>query len=341
VIEIPIGSQQTLQAGEVASFSEGTRGVVDIRLTPEGNQFILVGLRVGRTTLLTLDHAGQERLYQISVVDPASGGPTRPTVDYGPGTVSPRANVRLDVFFVQLSEDYNHQVGLSWPTSLGPAPFEASVNLKTGQLVDASAVVAGEILPRLDLAQARGWAKTLRKAAVVTANGTEATFSGGGEVNVPVLTGLGGSLQQVSFGSLVRVRPRYDPLSGRIELSVTADVSDLASDHGTGVPGRSTAKLVSVVNLELGQSLALAGLTSESQARDHAGIPWLSQIPIVGGLFGTHGDQLERVRNVMFIVPTVIDAIPARKRDAIRRALEAYRAYDGDLEDVQLLEVQP
>ena len=54
--------------------------------------------------------------------------------------------------------------------------------------------------------------------------------------------------------------------SARIELAIDAEVSDLTSDRGSGVPGRVTASIDSVVNLELGQSLVLAGLIAHSEA---------------------------------------------------------------------------
>ena len=49
-----------------------------------------------------------------------------------------------------------------------------------------SVVVEDEALLRLDMAQAAGYAKLVRQAAVITQNGAEAQFSGGGEVNIPV-----------------------------------------------------------------------------------------------------------------------------------------------------------
>lgn len=337
-IEIPIGSQQLLPAVGIKSYSEGVSGIVDVRLTPEGTHFIVVGIRLGRTSLLMLTEDGRERLYDLRVTQPDATGPS---VDYGPGTVAARANIRLDVYFVQLNESYGHQLGMGFPGVLGGADLSASFDFKSGHFLDTTAVITGQALPQLDLAQSDGWAKVLRRAAVVTANGAEAKFSGGGEVNVPVSGGLGTGLHQIEFGSLIRVRPRYDSESGRIELSVAADVSDLANDHGTGVPGRNTAALNTLVNLELGQSLVLAGIASDSQARDHTGIPWLSQIPILGGLFGSHSERSEHMRNVIFIVPTVIDALPASAREDIKRALLRYRDYTGDIDERPLLEIEP
>lgn len=336
IIELGVGEQKLLPTENVESFSEGTKGIADIRITPDGKSFLLVGTSPGRTTLLLIFTDGHQTQYVIEV----GGGEPEPALveNRNPDRVEARDNIRLDVYFVQVSDEYSHQLGLSWPSNIGAdVAVQANVDLQLGQLTSATAVIGEQVLPRLDMAQATGWAKLLRKAAVITANGTEASFSGGGEINVPITGGLGGSLQKVSYGSQIKVLPRYDRETGRIEIALSADVSDLASDHGTGVPGRSTSQLQAVVNLELSQALVLAGLDSQSERMSHSGLPWLSQIPILGALFGTHAKAAEQMRNLIFIVPTVVDAVPSSARERIRRALATYADFDGDVEGTSLL----
>src|SRR5690606_16791106 len=100
-----------------------------------------------------------------------------------------------------------------------------------------------QALLRLDMAQAAGWAKLMRQAAVITQNGAKARFSGGGEVNIPVQGSLTTGIHRISFGSSIEVLPRYDASSGRIEIELRADVSDLTDDRGTGTPGRTVSEL--------------------------------------------------------------------------------------------------
>ena len=233
------------------------------------------------------------------------------------------------------------RVGVQWPASYGGGALTAQVDLLSGSFEQATAAVTDQALPRLDLAQSAGWARILRQASVITANGTEATFSGGGEMNLPVQTSLGVGVRQISFGSTVSVQPRYDRESGRVELTLHAEVSDLASDHGSGIPGRTTSSLDSLVNLELGESLVIAGLSASSAAGNKSGLPLLSQIPIVGALFGTHSGQNEASENLIFIVPSVVDAVSNDARDQVRRALANAKAFEGDLEKHALREREP
>jgi pilus assembly protein CpaC len=307
-----------------------------VRLTKDASQFIVVALAPGQTTLLFLMRDGTEQHYRITVTDP-----DRPQRGKrGAGNVEARDNIRLDFYFVQMNKNYGHQIGIGYPSSVAPT-FSAAFNVKSGQLDSATAVIADQALPRLDMAQSSGWAKVMRQAAVVTANGEKATFSGGGEVNVPIQNALSSSVLKIEFGSEIVVEPVYDAKSGRVELRLHADISELEGDRGTGVPGRTTATLDTVVNLELGQSLVLGGLTAKSERSSKTGIPVLSQIPILGALFGSHGHSEDETENVVLIVPSVVDSVSMQDRARLRAALEQYTAYSGDIEDVSLVPAAP
>lgn len=335
MISLAVGEQRVLASEGVQSFSEGVEGIVDVRLTRDGSHFVVVAKRPGTTSLLLIRQDGSEQHYAIDVFDPVESEASRPQVD-PVGAVAPRDNIRLDFYFVQLANDDRLDIGMAWPAQVGGGSLSASFDLMAGRFTHATAAVTDQALPRLDMAQSRGWAKLRRQAAVITANGTEATFAGGGELNVPIEGGLSASVRAIEFGSEIRVLPRYDRESGRIELHIHADVSDLASDRGTGVPGRITSTLDSVVNLELGQSLVLAGLSAHSESGSRSGLPVLSQIPILGALFGSHASRAEGSENVIFIVPTVVESISPRSRETIDEALRVFREYDGDLEAARL-----
>lgn len=330
--ELQLGEQRVLPTDGVRSYSEGVKGIVDVRLTKDASQFVIVALRPGATTLLLLMLDGTERHYQITVVD--QNAPKRDKQQSE--TVEARDNIRLDFYFVQVSRNNAYQIGIGWPGSVAPT-FNAAYDVKAGVLDSATAIISNQALPRLDMAQTAGWAKVMRQAAVVTANGDKASFAGGGEVNIAIQSALQSGIQKIPFGSQIDVEPHYDSSTGRIELKLHADVSELDSDRGTGVPGRITATLDTVVNLELGQSLILAGLTARSEHSSKAGLPGLSQIPILGVLFGSHSHSEEESENVTIIVPSVVDAVSMEDRKRLDDALRQYDGFSGDLDDVDFV----
>jgi pilus assembly protein CpaC len=66
-LNLAVGENQTLPAADVKSYSEGAPGVAEIKLTPNGSQFVIAGQRPGSTTLLLLKRDGSELTYNINV----------------------------------------------------------------------------------------------------------------------------------------------------------------------------------------------------------------------------------------------------------------------------------
>jgi pilus assembly protein CpaC len=255
--------------------------------------------------------------------------------------ITERDNIRLDFYFVQVSDSYTHNIGVGWPAFIGGqriSTFGARLDLTGPTLANATIAIANQPLPRLDLLQANGWARIARQAALVTANGNEATFRSGGELNVRLVGGLQNTLATIRYGSEIKVLPKYDRDTGRVELTVSAEVAELADSAGGDFPGRVLSHVETLVNLEMGQAVMLAGIQADSESRSASGLPGLSQIPVLGVLFGTNAARHEQTRNVLFIVPTVVDFTAQGNRDIIGEAMRVYEEFDGDTEDVLLFE---
>jgi pilus assembly protein CpaC len=252
--------------------------------------------------------------------------------------------IRIDFYFVQYDKSSSYAVGIGWPESIGGGAIQASMtyDFLAGTTRDATATLASQPLPRLDIASRHGWAKVLKQATVITNNDSEATFANGGEQNFSVNTGLTIGVEKIPFGTTLQVVPHYDPEKKTLGLKLDADVSDLtASVSGTPLPGRSTSKLTTTVNLRLGQSLVLSGIRTESLTHTVAGLPGLSDIPILGLLFGSHAQSDIQTEGAIFVVPSVVETIPTASAEMVDLALKKWRAYDGDLEEVRSYDAKP
>ncbi len=335
-LDLEVGEQVTIEAPPGVQYSEGVAGVIDLKLPrKDARDFVVLALAPGTTTLLLILEDGREVHYRITV------RPHEP-----PDVVKARDNVRLDFYFVELSEGGTMQLGLAWPgTTAGTGTLGASVglsaevDLRTSRITSATALVAGEVLPRVDLAESEGWASVLRHASFVVTNGASGTFSSGGEINVRVTNGTAASLSQIQHGTTATVQPRYDRREGRIELVVSAEVATLGGPGADGLPGRKVTTVETVVNLELGQAVVLAGLQGEDRSQVRSGWPWLSQIPVLGYLFGTRQTQHEKVENVLVIVPSVEEAVDAAGRGRVDAALRAFREFRGGFGAAPLADV--
>ncbi len=326
-LAMTVGEQLSLPATGVTGWSIADRNIVNGTLEEATIKIVLVAVAPGTTTvLLIFGKENRETLYTV-VVSPRERL----------GAVAERANIRLDFYFVELSEVASHQVGVGWPGTIGgTVRFDLNADLQANRVTSATASVASEVLPRLDLAQTSGWARVVRQQTLIMANGGSGSFSSGGEVNVRLEGALTVGIQQIQFGSNIKVEPRYDADSGRIEIHFTADVSTLTGAQFGDLPGRNVTRLATVVNVELGHAVVVAGLLGKSENGSISGLPLLSQIPVLGYLFGTRGAAREQSENVLFIVPTVVDSVSRHRRDLVAEALAAYESFEGDLGETPL-----
>jgi pilus assembly protein CpaC len=277
-----------------------------------------------------------KRIAQIAALFP---GQVESLVVQGGVAAARQINIRVDFFFVQYDRNGSYQFGVSWPGRIGgPGVLQGSANydLLAGAVTSAQASVVDQPLPGLDMAARNGWAKVLKHSTVITSNGSEATFSSGGEQNYVVSTGFAAALTPIRFGTDVTVLPRYDPTLGELEVKVGAEVMDLTPPvaAGTELPGRNVSKLSTLVSLKLGQSIVLSGIRTRAQRHTTGGLPLLSEIPILGVLFGSAGDAKEEVEGAIFIVPSVIESIPKGAQEIIDEALAQYDDFSGDMDDV-------
>ncbi len=253
--------------------------------------------------------------------------------------------IRIDFYFVQYDKNSSYAVGLAWPAAIGgDTIFQSSIqwDLLSGATKSATATLANQPIPHLDIAARKGWAKVMKQSTVITNNGVEANFQNGGEQLFPVNQGLTIGIQRVTFGSDVTVLPKYNPIKKDLDIRVVADVSDLtAAVSGTPLPGRITTKLTTNVSLKLGQSLVLSGIKTKSVTKSTNGLPILSEIPVLGVLFGSHSNADLETEGAIFVVPSVVATVPSSSAELVDTALSKFKNYDGNINTVNAYDKRP
>jgi pilus assembly protein CpaC len=395
-IALAVGETKTVPAKDVRNYSEGSPGIIDVKLTTDNSQFVIAGRKPGSTTMLLIKNDGSQinitvhvfarspavvekeltqllegisgvRVKRVGariVMDGVVSSDTElkrvqhiatlypnqveslVTLPGGGGasTTDAKYIVRIDFYFIQYDKNSSYGVGLGWPGSVGgDAVVKSNVTFDfIGGSRAATASIANQPIPRLDIASRKGWAKVLKQATVVTNNGVEANFQNGGEQNFTVNTGLTVGVQRITFGTDVTVLPRYNPQKREIEMKLVADVSDLTSSAGaTSLPGRNTSKLTTNITLKLGQSIVLSGIRTKTQAHSVTGLPGLSNIPVLGLLFGTHADDELQTEGAIFVVPNVVEAVPSQAAEMVESALAKFADYSGAVDKVDAYDKRP
>ena len=96
------------------------------------------------------------------------------------------------------------------------------------------------------------------------------------------------------------------------------------------MPQLQVRELESTLRLQSGEIGVLGGLIQDKVDKDSNGIPLLSQLPVVGALFGLRKESARKTELVVFLKPTLVSQ-PSLTTDlsALRNALPDSRFLDG------------
>jgi pilus assembly protein CpaC len=159
----------------------------------------------------------------------------------------------------------------------------------------------------------------LAEPNVLAINGKEAGFVAGGEFPYPTLQGGGSGIGQVTiqfreFGVRLHFTPTVTP-RGTIRLHVTPEVSSLdyadsLSISGFTIPALSTRRVDTEVELQSGQSFAIAGLLDNNTTESLSKIPGLANIPVLGKLFTSKTITKTNSELLVIVTPELVAPIP-------------------------------
>ncbi len=123
------------------------------------------------------------------------------------------------------------------------------------------------------------------------------------------------SITQLNTGVILNIRPRVSS-SGRIILDIQQEVSDAVATTSSGIDSPTVQQriITTSVAVDDGQSIVLGGLIRSRESETRNSVPLLGDIPLVGSLFRSKVDDVERTELLIFITPRVIrDPLAARQ----------------------------
>ncbi len=211
--------------------------------------------------------------------------------------------VRVKVLEIVRADDAKAGVdwsdSVSWIEAPPNAPFR--IGLPTRQtLIEA----------KLDMLVQQRKAKILAQPTLLAVNGASASFLAGGEIPIPIILPQSVTIEWKPFGVRLAVTPRVEG-ADTIVLGVRPEVSRIDRQNGItlsgiSVPAISTRWTESYMQLRSGETIAMAGLLSDTTEETTSGIPLLSSIPFLGELFKTHDDRGSHTELVFLLTPTIV-----------------------------------
>lgn len=119
-------------------------------------------------------------------------------------------------------------------------------------------------------------------------------------------SGVISSIQYIDTGVMLAVRPHINA-GGQVTMEVSQEVSSASKTTTSGIDSPTISKRTaqSTVTIQSGETMVLGGLIQENKNSGSEGVPFLSEIPVLGALFGTQSKKNNRTELVILITPRV------------------------------------
>jgi general secretion pathway protein D len=169
--------------------------------------------------------------------------------------------------------------------------------------------------------------KVLSSPSIVALDNQPALLQVGDEV--PISTGTAtilsssstpivNQIELLNTGVILKVLPHVNA-NGSIQLEIDQEVSGVVGANNSSqsttnlTPTISQRRIHSTVAVMSGQTVLLGGLISDNTQITHSGIPGLSDVPVLGAVFGTKDNTKTRSEIIIFIRPELIrNSVDAR-----------------------------
>jgi type II secretory pathway component GspD/PulD (secretin) len=248
----------------------------------------------------------------------------------------PAAQVILEVEMLDVSKNVVDKLGVDWTnagafgmgiipaTHVSKFPFGSLAETFTGKSGvttndDVGVLSFNSLSLILDFLRTQTDTKYLARPRILTLNnetaeikistneviGETVTFSDTGAVNSR-------TAERTETGVMLRVTPQIDVEQGEILMFLTPKVIEAAESAFNGLGGASyrdpeTRGTKSLVRVKDGETVVLGGLIRNQMAITETKLPFLSDIPVMGGLFRHKNKSRDVERELLiFITPKIV-----------------------------------
>lgn len=189
--------------------------------------------------------------------------------------------------------------------------------------------------------------EVLSNPHIMVANNQEAKIEVGQEVpivtaetgyntdissNTNVTQSFNRTIQYRTTGILLTVTPHINE-KRYVNLEVSQEVSNLSSVKVQGIDSPVIDNRSALTNVVVrdGETLVIGGMIQRKRNPSREGIPWLYKIPVIGPLFGSRSNSVQKTELLIFLTPHVIGSpdeaqiLSRQLRDKMTIRPEIYR----------------
>jgi type IV pilus assembly protein PilQ len=161
---------------------------------------------------------------------------------------------------------------------------------------------------QLQAMETNGDGKVISSPKITTLDGEEAKISQGKEIPY-LVPATGDEPAHSDFKEVVlelKVTPTITP-DGRISLDIYATNKELDWANAVlGMPAIDKSDVDSKIVVKNGDTVVVGGIYKTIETDGTEGVPWLSEIPVLGWLFKTESRKKQKRELLIFVTPNII-----------------------------------
>jgi pilus assembly protein CpaC len=290
-IQITIGESKIIPVDNPKKIAVGDPKVADIKVVSE-KEVLLIGKSAGSTSFIVWDKENKQTTVQIIVI-PANLEKTM---------------IEVNVQVLEIKKNTAVDFGINWQDTVKALSIGEKTIPPVFQIGEFERLVKVEM--KLNSLLKNGQAKVLAKPRLLTINGSKASFISGGELPVMYQTSEQIQVDWKSYGVKLDIQPSADVLDN-INVQIKVEVSSLDSSTGVNyngniIPAIKTRAADTSIYVKKGGTIVIAGLLLNEEIKREEGVPFLSDLPLIGLLFRYTHTEKEDSELVIFVTPSVV-----------------------------------
>jgi len=300
------------------------------------SEIALNGKKTGATSLIIWDEEGSQTFFDVMVYVPKEESP------------SEAPQVLLEVKVTQIDRTKLRELGIGFLAKGSTAEGSVGTSISPSGALGGAAGTditpgitgydLGTLAPQIGVSfypagvsaviralSEKGLAKILAEPNLVVRSGERGSFLAGSRVPIQQVLGAGASQTVSIVYEEVGIKLNFAPQvleDGTIRLKIDpAEVSNIARFLTFGsivAPQIDTREVRTSVDLKEGESLVLAGLLNEEMKKNIQKIPILGDIPILGAIFRSSRDEIEKTELAFFITPRLVKPLPKGEKTELK-----------------------
>ncbi len=259
----------------------------------------------------------------------------------------PQRMIQLDLRVIEVRKRALEQLGIKWAGSANGPTFATSAlgysntpwrptdhtgypQVNTGNPVATFFGLATQITSALQFLEETGDSWTIAEPRLSCRSGGLSKFVAGGEVPIPVSTGLGQtSVTYKQYGVVIEFKPVADE-HGQIETGIKIEVSEPDTRNSNqGFVAFTTNRTETEVALKQNEPLVISGLLRRTGAKSLDGIPGLGKLPVLGNLFSSREFRNEQTELLVVVTPRIVDPASETNQAGVEQGKRQAAAIDA------------